>query len=89
MGQRATDIMLAPMPPFDFDKIGYWSEIKLDIIKDYARPYSTILSNQSWCTGHYYIDALAGAGEHFSKTSNKMVPGSPLNALQTASPAIS
>jgi three-Cys-motif partner protein len=68
------------------DKIAYWSEIKLDIIKDYAKPYSTILSNQPWCTGHYYIDAFAGAGEHFSKTSNKMIPGSPLNALQTRPP---
>lgn len=29
-----------------FDKIGYWSEIKLDIIKDYAAAYSTILAAQ-------------------------------------------
>jgi three-Cys-motif partner protein len=74
------------MPPFEFDKIGHWSEVKLDIIKDYARPYSTILTNQKWCRGHYYIDAFAGAGEHISKTTAKMVPGSPLNAVRTIPP---
>ena len=26
-----------------FDVIGYWSEIKLDIVKEYAKAYSTIL----------------------------------------------
>jgi len=25
-----------------FDEIGYWSEIKLDIIKEYAAAYSTM-----------------------------------------------
>ena len=30
-----------------FDTIGYWSEIKLDIIKDYAEAYSQILSTKN------------------------------------------
>ena len=30
----------------DFDEIGYWSEIKLDIVREYAVAYSTILSAQ-------------------------------------------
>jgi hypothetical protein len=29
-----------------YDEIGYWSEIKLDIIKEYASAYSRILSSQ-------------------------------------------
>ena len=29
---------------FEFDQVGYWSEIKLDIIKEYAVAYSKILS---------------------------------------------
>jgi hypothetical protein len=29
-----------------FDEIGYWSELKLDIIRDYAVAYSTILAAQ-------------------------------------------
>ena len=30
-----------------FDKIGYWSEVKLDIVKKYAWAYSTILSRNA------------------------------------------
>ena len=71
------------MASFEFDEIGYWSEVKLDIIKDYAKAYSTILSKQKWCKGHYYIDAFAGAGVHISKATGEFVPGSPLIALNT------
>ncbi len=51
-----------------YDEIGYWSEIKLDIIKDYAAAYSRILSSQKNPNFyHIYIDAFAGAGKHISK----------------------
>jgi three-Cys-motif partner protein len=57
-------IMLEPK----YDEIGYWSEIKLDIIKDYAAAYSRILSSQKKPSlYHIYIDAFAGAGKHISK----------------------
>src|SRR5205085_3434268 len=29
-----------------FDQIGYWSQVKLEIVRDYAQAYSTILANQ-------------------------------------------
>ena len=29
-----------------YDEIGYWSEVKLDIIREYAAAYSRILSSQ-------------------------------------------
>lgn len=74
------------MASFEFDKIGYWSEVKLDIIKDYAKAYSTILAKQSWCKGHFYIDAFAGAGEHTSKTTGEAIAGSPINAINTDPP---
>lgn len=70
------------------DEIGFWSEVKLDIIRDYAAAYSTILSAQSSIRRHLYIDAFAGAGVHFSKRSGAFVPGSPLNALNVT-PAFS
>lgn len=70
-----------------YDQIGYWSEIKLDIIKDYAAAYSTILSAQkNPSLYHVYIDAFAGAGIHKSKTTGNFVPGSPSNALAVAPP---
>ena len=65
-----------------FDEIGYWSEIKLDIIKDYASAYSRILAAQTKpALHHVYIDAFAGAGVHISKATGEYVPGSPTNAL--------
>lgn len=67
------------------DEIGYWSEIKLEIIKKYAKAYSTILSKQKGLQ-HVYIDAFAGTGIHISKTSKEFVPGSPLNALLVEPP---
>src|SRR4030042_2838425 len=70
-----------------FDEIGYWSEIKLDIIKEYASKYSTILTAQKRPRlYHLYIDAFAGPGVHISKTTGDFVPGSPLNALNVEPP---
>lgn len=65
-----------------FDEIGIWSELKLEILKKYAAAYSTILSAQRKASFfHVYIDAFAGAGKHISKSTQDFVPGSPLNAL--------
>lgn len=68
-----------------FDQIGYWSEVKLDIVQDYAKAYSTILSKQPRLK-HVYIDAFAGAGVHQLKSTGDLVPGSPLNALAVDPP---
>jgi three-Cys-motif partner protein len=66
----------------NFDEIGYWSEVKLDIVKEYAKAYSTIMNSEKQKSFyHIYIDGFSGAGKHFSKTSQDFVPGSPLNAL--------
>lgn len=74
------------MSDVKFDEIGFWSEVKLDIIRDYASAYSTILSKQTSIARHLYIDAFAGAGIHVSKKSGEFVPGSPLNALNVTPP---
>jgi three-Cys-motif partner protein len=68
-----------------FDQIGYWSQLKLDIVKDYAMAYSTILAKQPKIR-HVYIDAFAGAGVHQLKSTGELVPGSPLNALAVVPP---
>jgi three-Cys-motif partner protein len=70
-----------------FDKIGYWSEIKLEIQKEYATAYSTILAAQkNPSLNHIYIDAFAGAGIHLTKVAQEFVLGSPLNALRVQPP---
>lgn len=74
-------------PKLPYDEIGYWSEIKLEIIKDYAQAYSQILSSQRQTQfEHVYIDGFAGAGRHVSKASGELVPGSPMVALQIEPP---
>jgi three-Cys-motif partner protein len=71
----------------EFDEIGYWSEIKLEILKEYASAYSKILAAQKKpALEHVYIDAFAGAGMHLTKLSKNFVLGSPLNALLVQPP---
>lgn len=72
---------------FQFDRIGYWSEIKLEILKKYAVAYSTILAAQkNPSLYHVYVDAFAGAGVHLTKATKDFVAGSPLNALSVRPP---
>ncbi|MEN6305187.1 MAG: three-Cys-motif partner protein TcmP [Armatimonadia bacterium] len=64
------------------DEIGYWTEVKLDIVREYAVAYSAILANQQKVPlTHIYVDAFSGAGQHLSRTSGEVVPGSPLSVL--------
>lgn len=67
-----------------FDEIGYWSEIKLDIVGRYALEYSKILYRRNLY--HVYIDAFAGSGRHISRTTKAIVPGSPQIALDIKPP---
>jgi three-Cys-motif partner protein len=69
---------------FAFDEIGYWSEVKLEIIKRYGTEYSRILTAKGF--DHAYIDAFAGGGHHIARRTNELVLGSPLNALMINPP---
>jgi three-Cys-motif partner protein len=68
------------------DEVGYWSELKLEIIKKYAGAYSQILAAQELSLEHHYIDAFAGAGMHLAKRTGDFILGSPLNALNINPP---
>ena len=63
------------------DEIGYWSEIKLSILKEYAKPYNQILRAQKPPLHPIYIDGFAGAGHHLAKGSKRIIDGSPTQAL--------
>jgi len=67
-----------------FDEIGYWSEVKLSILNDYAKPYNTILRANK--LHPVYVDAFAGAGHHISKNSGQLIKGSPVRALEVNPP---
>ena len=64
---------------FEFDEIGPWSEVKLDILRKYAGPYSKILASYGF--RHGYIDAFSGPGLHIRKGDKQEVLGSPMVAL--------
>lgn len=68
------------------DEIGFWSEIKLEIIKEYAHAFTIIMKSKEWCKGYVYIDAFAGAGIHISRRTGEFIPGSSLNALEIKNP---
>jgi three-Cys-motif partner protein len=73
---------MAKNSDLELDEIGCWSEVKLDILRDYAPAYTTIMSKQSLIKGYYYIDGFAGYGIHKSKTRDELILGSPSIALQ-------
>jgi three-Cys-motif partner protein len=83
-GSRGEQKANMPPPFAEFDEIGYWSEIKLDIVRDYASAYSRILNSKK--LPHIYVDAFAGAGQHISRGTGEFVQGSPLNALNIQPP---
>jgi three-Cys-motif partner protein len=66
------------------DEIGYWSEVKLAILDEYAKPYNQILHKRRFKT--MYIDGFAGAGHHRAKGSNRVIEGSPQRALNVQPP---
>lgn len=68
----------------EYDVIGPWTEVKLDILREYAGPYSQILTARGFY--HFYIDAYAAGGSHISGSTGEVVPGSPLVALSTKPP---
>ena len=70
-----------------FDTIGYWSETKLKIIRQYTQEYSKIFASRRDSQFHHvYIDAFAGSGRHISRATRKFVPGSPLVIIEIEPP---
>jgi len=63
------------------DEVGYWTEIKLAILKDYSAAYTNIMKSQPFIKEYAYIDGFAGAGECISKKTGVRIGGSPTIAL--------
>ncbi|MGQ0444806.1 MAG: three-Cys-motif partner protein TcmP [Beijerinckiaceae bacterium] len=78
-GRHMTDL------PFRFDEIGYWSELKLEIIEKYGAAYTTAFK-RSPNLKKYYIDAFSGSGLHLSKETRQEIEGSPARALRVSPP---
>ena len=68
------------------DKVGLWTEVKLEILREYSKAYAQILHKQTTIRHYAYVDGFAGAGTHMSKASGREIDGSPSIALQTDPP---
>jgi hypothetical protein len=66
--------------PFKFDQIGYWSELKLEIVEKYGAAYTKAFANARNLK-KYYIDGFSGAGVHVSKRTGAAIEGSPARAI--------
>ena len=69
----------------EFDEIGHWSELKLDIVGKYGAAYTNALRNAANLK-KFYIDGYCGAGVHVSKRTRTQVEGSPARALNVSPP---
>ena len=61
-------------PPFKFDEIGDWSELKLEIVEKYGAAYTKAFKNSPKLK-KYYIDGFSGAGLHVSKETRRADSG--------------
>jgi three-Cys-motif partner protein len=74
-----------PSAPFQFDEIGDWSELKLEIVEKYGSAYTKAFTGRSAkALKKYYIDAFSGAGVHISKRTGQQIEGSPARALKVS-----
>jgi len=68
------------------DVVGYWTEVKLSILREYASAYATIMKKQPAIRLFAYIDGFAGLGYHIAKSSRQRIEGSPIVALNIEPP---
>ena len=71
--------------PFKFGEIGYWSELKLEIIEKYGAAYTKAFTKTPNLK-KYYIDGFSGAGVHVAKRTKAPIEGSPARALKITPP---
>jgi three-Cys-motif partner protein len=78
-------MFVMPNASFEFDEVGAWSEIKLEIVERYGAAYTKAFA-KSPRLQKYYIDGFSGAGLHISKKSGQAIEGSPARALNVSPP---
>lgn len=70
---------------FQFDEVGTWSVLKLEIIEQYGAAYTKAFTNARGLK-KYYIDGFSGAGAHVVRQTREQIEGSPARALKIVPP---
>jgi three-Cys-motif partner protein len=65
-----------------FDQLGDWSQIKHEILEQYAHAYTTIICSKPVIRRVLYIDAYAGSGYALNRDTGAQLPGSAVRAMQ-------
>jgi three-Cys-motif partner protein len=73
-------------PTFQFDELGEWSILKLDIIEQYGSAYTKAFGGRGHRLKKFYIDGFSGAGVHLVKRTRQQIKGSPARALKITPP---
>jgi three-Cys-motif partner protein len=73
-------------PGFQFDEVGDWSILKLDIIEKYGGAYTRAFGGRGRSLKKFYIDGFSGAGVHVVKRTRQQIEGSPARALKITPP---
>lgn len=76
---------MQPPEPFQFDEVGIWSELKLEILEKYGAAYTKAFARHPGLK-KYYVDAFSGPGSHLSRATGDIVDGSPIRALRINPP---
>ncbi len=66
------------------DRVGEWTELKLEIIKKYAESFQGALKSSNFKT--IYIDGFCNSGEAISKKTLEKIDGSALRVLKVVPP---
>jgi three-Cys-motif partner protein len=67
------------------DEVGPWTEVKVEIVQEYAAGFAKIISK----IGYFqpvYIDGFAGGGLLLSETTGEIVEGTPLKIVRLTPP---
>jgi three-Cys-motif partner protein len=59
-----------------FDEVGAWSILKLDIIEQYGAAYTRAFTQRGQRLKKFYIDGFSGAGIHIEKSTGRAIDGS-------------
>jgi three-Cys-motif partner protein len=68
------------------DRLGEWSQLKHEILEQYAQRYTTILRKQRLIKKFVYVDGFSGAGTAVDRASGQLVLGSAQRMLQVQPP---
>lgn len=74
------------LPPDVLDQLGEWSQIKHQILEEYAHAYTTVVTRQPFIRKVMYIDAFAGCGYGTDRHTGEQLRGSAIRAMEVAPP---